>query len=102
MAFPAGVEPATLRLGGECSIQLSYENNIIYSRLSKSKKRKQATYRKQKFTFACYSSNATLYGIVYLALAIIRWSLKLVMRELITTPLLLYSNVPLNTAFITP
>lgn len=45
MAFPAGVEPATLRLGGECSIQLSYENNITRSRLSKSKKRKQATYR---------------------------------------------------------
>ena len=29
--IPAGFEPATVRLEGECSIQLSYETQCIYS-----------------------------------------------------------------------
>ena len=30
MVRPAGVEPATLRLGGECSIHLSYGRYLFY------------------------------------------------------------------------
>lgn len=33
MASLAGVEPATLRLGGECSIQLSYRDSSVEFKL---------------------------------------------------------------------